>query len=109
DDKLILTGGAEKETHREAIAKTHRVLMLIGDNLDDFTEGSRLTAAERREIAKQYQEFWGQQWIMLPNPMYGHWEAAIFSFDYGAARHKKLEHKHRLLNAPAALKPSTGQ
>ncbi|MGI9481998.1 MAG: 5'-nucleotidase, lipoprotein e(P4) family, partial [Hyphomicrobiales bacterium] len=42
DDKLILTGGAEKETHREAIAKTHRVLMLIGDNLDDFTEGSRL-------------------------------------------------------------------
>ena len=109
DSELILTGGDEKEPHREAIAKTHRILLLIGDNLDDFTYGSRLTAAQRRDIAKQYQQFWGQKWIMLPNPMYGHWEAAIFSFDFGKPRQSKLEYKHKLLDAPSGLSAPTGQ
>jgi predicted secreted acid phosphatase len=58
--------------------------MLIGDNLDDFSE-----AFERKDIAERFAETdrtknaWGDRWIVLPNAMYGTWENAIY--DYKAA------------------------
>ncbi len=99
-NEMLLTGGGEKQPFRDAVAKTHRVLLLVGDNLGDFTEGSLLNVEKRRQIARQYQEFWGKSWIILPNPMYGHWEGAVFAFDYAMPREKKLEQKHKSINSP---------
>ena len=73
----------EKLVRRSEIAKTHRVIMLIGDNLGDFIECTRehplppctagATMASRDEATYDYRHYWGEGWYMLPNPMYGSW------------------------------------
>lgn len=73
----------EKQVRREFIAKTHRVIMLLGDDLSDFiacvresphgacTEGA--TSESRTVALEQYSDFWGNGWYILPNPMHGSW------------------------------------
>jgi 5'-nucleotidase (lipoprotein e(P4) family) len=73
-----------KTPRRDAISDKHRVVMLIGDNLDDFAD-----VFERKGVAERFAETdkakldWGSRWIVLPNAMYGTWENAIY--DYKAA------------------------
>jgi 5'-nucleotidase (lipoprotein e(P4) family) len=98
--EMILTGGKEKQRHRDAVSKTHRVLLLVGDNLGDFTQGSRQGVEQRRAIARKHQAFWGKKWIILPNPMYGHWEEAFFSIDGGGAPTNKGEVWHKSIRLP---------
>ena len=73
----------EKVTRRQHIAETHRIIMLIGDDLSDFipcvrstpaapcTEPS--TRASRKQLVEQFSRFWGNGWYILPGPMHGSW------------------------------------
>lgn len=73
----------EKLSRREHIAKTHRVLMLLGDDLGDFIECSRktplhpcsegATIASRQAATLEFNHYWGEGWYVLPNPMHGSW------------------------------------
>ena len=73
----------EKVVRRNFIARTHRVIMLLGDDLADFiacTRGSpRLPCTEpatrqsRDEALEIYGKYWGNGWYILPNPMHGSW------------------------------------
>ncbi|MDH3621470.1 MAG: acid phosphatase [Gammaproteobacteria bacterium] len=73
----------EKLVRRELIAKTHRVIMLIGDDYGDFVPCARkkvvvpctvpATRASRAEALKEYDDYWGAGWYILPNPMHGSW------------------------------------
>jgi len=90
---LLLRRDGGKEEHRRATAQRHRVLLVLGDNLDDFIEGSQAPAPERRRMAQQYADYWGSRWIILPNAMYGHWEAAFFDFDYHLPRSELMQRK----------------
>lgn len=87
------TPSTSKEQQRTAIASRFRVLLLVGDNLDDFIGGSKTDAASRRALASQHAERWGREWIILPNPMYGHWESSLYGFDYSLRRDMQLQHK----------------
>lgn len=71
--------GSEKAPRREAVAETHRILMLIGDDLGDFIPGVRknITPEQRRNIVDQYRDRWGKQWFVLPNPVYGSWRSIL--------------------------------
>jgi len=90
---LLLRTGGGKEQHRREIALRYRVLLILGDNLDDFIEGSQAPADERRRMAQRHADHWGSKWIILPNAMYGHWEAAFFDFDYRLPRSELLRRK----------------
>jgi acid phosphatase len=90
---LLFRGGGDKAGQRREIAMGYRVLLVLGDNLDDFVEGSHAPADERRRKAQRYADYWGSKWIILPNAMYGHWEAAFFDFDYGLPRSELLRRK----------------
>jgi acid phosphatase len=90
---LLLRSGGGKAGHRRKIATRYRVLLVLGDNLDDFVEGSQAPADERRRKARQYADYWGSKWIILPNAMYGHWEAAFFDFDYKLPRSELVRRK----------------
>jgi len=87
-DHLMLSGeqpgwDREKLTRREFVARTHRVIMLFGDNLGDFIACSRKTplgpCTEGATIASRYaatlemKPYWGEGWYVLPNPMHGSW------------------------------------
>lgn len=69
----------EKGTRRRWVGERYRVLLLVGDNLGDFVDGYRSSVAERAALVEQYAEWWGRRWIVLPNPSYGSWEAAVQS------------------------------
>jgi len=73
----------EKVVRREYLAKTHRILMLLGDDYADFVACARgtpklpcttpATRASRAEALATYDHYWGNGWYILPNPMYGSW------------------------------------
>ncbi len=72
-----------KIARRMHVAKTHRVIMLIGDDLGDFVPCVRTklygpctetaTAASRRQLVADNAGYWGQGWYLLPGPMHGSW------------------------------------
>jgi 5'-nucleotidase (lipoprotein e(P4) family) len=66
----------EKATRRQWVGREHRVLLMLGDNLGDFLDGISTGVEQRRAMVDTYQTWWGERWIMLPNPSYGSWESA---------------------------------
>lgn len=69
--------GSDKGSRRAHVAATHRVLLLVGDDLGDFVSGARSDLPQRRELAQAHRDDWGTRWIVLPNPVYGSWERAL--------------------------------
>jgi 5'-nucleotidase (lipoprotein e(P4) family) len=77
----------EKSTRRKHIAQTHRVVMLIGDDLGDFLPCVRkkpyapcttsASAADRMKMVEDNRHLWGNGWYILPNPMHGSWTPAL--------------------------------
>jgi len=98
DARLLLNDGRSKTELRAAMAERYRILLLVGDNLTDFVDDTRAGPTSRRELATQYSERWGRQWILLPNPMYGHWEASCYRYDYRLGRTQQLIEKRRALS-----------
>jgi 5'-nucleotidase (lipoprotein e(P4) family) len=81
DNVLLRTTESAKDGRRSVAAAKHRIVMLIGDNLDDFTDVfERKSIADRfAEVEKSREEF-GNRFIVLPNAMYGTWENAIYEY-----------------------------
>jgi len=67
---------SDKTNRRELIASSHRVVLIIGDNLGDVTSEKPFLGQARRKIAYEHAAMWGEKWFMLPNPLYGSWVAA---------------------------------
>jgi 5'-nucleotidase (lipoprotein e(P4) family) len=70
---------SDKGPRRLAAAGRYRVLVLIGDNLEDFVSvpADARSIEAREALAHKYDDRWATKWIMLPNPMYGSWEESI--------------------------------
>lgn len=68
---------SDKSSRRQLVAAQYRVLLLIGDNVEDFVSGTRASIADRAWLMQKYEAFWGRKWIVLPNPTYGSWEGAL--------------------------------
>lgn len=91
-----------KTPRRDLVAEKYRVVLVMGDNLDDFSD-----VFERRSVADRFAETdrikdeWGKRWIVLPNAMYGTWENAIY--EYKAAElteAQKAEKRAKALEMP---------
>ncbi|MCY1060312.1 HAD family acid phosphatase [Nannocystis sp. SCPEA4] len=74
-------GWKDKSPRRAEVAKTHRVIFMFGDNLFDFVEKERPTLAERAAMVDEHASWWGARWFVIPNPMYGSWDEALFGYD----------------------------
>jgi 5'-nucleotidase (lipoprotein e(P4) family) len=69
---------SDKTTRRAFVARSHRILLLVGDDLRDFVSVPRGTPpAERVALARRHRERWGERWFLLPNAMYGSWEQSL--------------------------------
>ena len=84
-DNLLLRGertaweARDKSPRRDWVAQRYRVLLLVGDDLNDFTAAADKTEAERDAIVEQYADYWGARWFILPNPMYGSWHDTLLT------------------------------
>ena len=82
DDTVLCSGEngwtSDKTARRAEIAKSYRVLLLVGDDMNDFVSTAALTPPQRLALAKTHADRWGKSWILLPNAMYGSWERALF-------------------------------
>lgn len=92
DTVMLRQKDSSKEARRAAIAANCRIVILMGDNLDDFANVfERKSVADRfTEVDKARPDF-GGKFIVLPNAMYGTWENAIY--DYGRLSEKEKAEK----------------
>ncbi|MCC6539439.1 MAG: 5'-nucleotidase, lipoprotein e(P4) family [Bryobacterales bacterium] len=93
---------SDKSARRTIVASTHRIVLLVGDDLGDFLSGVRTTPAERRKLTTSHAERWGRDWIVLPNPGYGSWEEALYDQPRPADAATRLQQKQRYLDAAAS-------
>lgn len=92
--------GSDKSSRRRHVAKGYRILLLLGDDFNDFLSGVRgrgVTLEDRTRLAEQYRSYWGDKWIILPNPVYGSWVAALYEFEYGLPHTEKLKGRYEKL------------
>lgn len=72
--------GSDKSSRRKFVARSHRILLILGDNLNDFIPA--LTSRDRRDqLLKMHAAKLGTRWIILPNPLYGSWLGTLLDFD----------------------------
>ena len=95
---------ASKESRRQSVRSRYRVVMLVGDNLNDFNDdfAGKSIADRKAQVDRERADF-GSQYIVLPNPMYGDWESAV----YGNA--SNLSEAERRERRRAALRGITVQ
>ncbi|QDV50469.1 5'-nucleotidase, lipoprotein e(P4) family [Gimesia fumaroli] len=82
-----------KTSRRAEVARNHRIILLLGDDYNDFVYQGKLTPQERVTQGKRYQQYWGERWIILPNPVYGDWEKALYHYDNALPTAEKLQLK----------------
>lgn len=101
-DVLFMKGengwSSDKIERRLAVGKQYRVLLLLGDDLNDFVSGARASDPSTRvALVKQHSNRWGREWHLLPNTQYGSWEASLFGRDYSQTDEERLQKKYSKL------------
>lgn len=75
----VLRDTSNKETVQDSIRENYEVVVMLGDNLNDFSRRFYVTdVVERLELLQNDQERFGEDFILFPNPTDGHWLRAIF-------------------------------
>ena len=81
DDRHLIMrqGTSSKEKRRQEITSAYNVVLLIGDNLADFSgEFDKRSVEERQIFMNKIASEFGNRFILLPNPIYGDWESALY-------------------------------
>lgn len=94
EDKYLMlkTDESSKKARRDKVSETNKIIMLIGDNLNDFSEVfEKKSVAERFQLTDEMKTEFGKHFIVLPNAMYGEWEGALYDYDYSQASSQKNE------------------
>ncbi len=76
DRLLCRTTTSNKTDRRRAVAEKYRILLLLGDDFNDFTAVPD-SVDERAKLRAFYEPMWGNKWFALPNPVYGSWERSV--------------------------------
>lgn len=93
-EHVLLRGeSSSKAERRAAIEEDYNVIMLIGDNLSDFSNAFEGQSSSRRhELTDSLKAEFGSRYIVLPNAMYGDWLNGIYQhrFDWTEAQRDSL-------------------
>ena len=79
---FLRTTTSSKEERRQNIAATHSIVMLMGDNLGDFSFlFDKKNTNERLQNVDYLANEFGNRFIVLPNPVYGDWELSLYNYN----------------------------
>ncbi len=97
---LLRTTESSKAQRRQRISDEYTIVLLIGDNCNDFTEAFEGRSVEERSAtADRLKEEFGGRFIILPNPYYGDWESAVFGYRRGLSINEKNRLRKEALQA----------
>ena len=89
---LLKENESSKKARREKVSAEFDIVMLVGDNLNDFSEVFESRGDDWGvSLVEQYRCEFGNRYIILPNPMYGEWEKDVYK-----TRDLTPEQKHEL-------------
>ena len=75
----VLRETSNKQVVQDEIREDYEVVVLLGDNLNDFSRRYYVADVEQRsELMEEDSSLYGSQYILFPNPTDGHWIRAIF-------------------------------
>lgn len=87
---LLKNASSSKEERKKSIEQTHTIVLLMGDNLNDFSFlFEKKDPDERALAADRLSAEFGSRFIVLPNPVYGDWEFSLYHFNYGFTNAQK--------------------
>jgi len=89
---------SSKESRRQKVAARYRIVLLVGDNLNDFTDtfASKSIADRAAQVDHERAQF-GTRFIVVPNPMYGDWENAVYENKPGLTDAEKRAYRRKAL------------
>jgi len=90
-DLSYSTGNTSSKAGRRAkVAEKHEIILLIGDNLNDFSEIFEDRSSNNgKNAVRNNQTMFGSKFIVLPNPMYGAWEKPLYDYREGLSDDEK--------------------
>ena len=99
DKNLMLrTKTSSKKARRDKIREKYNIVLLMGDNLGDFTEIFDIDdLGKRNNLVDSMKKEFGQKFIVLPNAMYGAWEGALYNGNYRLSPLEKRKVRRQLL------------
>ncbi len=97
---IFRTDEAGKEKRRMAVARNHHITMLIGDNLNDFSDVFEHKSVEdRARVTDSLRHEFGRRFIVLPNAMYGEWEGALYDYNFAISDSAKMALRRQWLES----------
>lgn len=102
DETLLMRDDPNVESktkRRQTIGAKYHVVLLMGDDLNDFDqifENSK-TIASRIEATDRMKSQFGTRFIVTPNPMYGNWANALYEYNFKLTEKEKSDKRHGLL------------
>jgi len=90
---LLRTDESSKEPRRQKVLEGHKIIMLFGDNLADFTKvfDGKKSVNERLELVISLKDEFGDRFIVFPNTMYGDWLNAVIDHNFNLSPAAKIE------------------
>lgn len=89
---FLSTGTSDKTERRNLVSEKYDVLLYIGDALTDFDQ---IFAHRDSNLAlylvDSLKNYYGNRYIILPNPTYGEWENAVYKYNYTLTVRQKSE------------------
>ena len=80
---LLKSTTSSKEVRRQQVAASHEIIMLLGDNLADFSSlFDKNNPTERIANTNNAVNDFGNRFIVIPNPVYGDWEGTLWNYNY---------------------------
>jgi len=100
-DLSYTTGNtSSKKERREKVSETHEIVLLLGDNLNDFSELFEDRKENNGKAAVEANKaLFGQKFIVFPNPMYGAFEKPLYNYEEGLTDAQKRERLKTKLKA----------
>ncbi|WP_339388342.1 5'-nucleotidase, lipoprotein e(P4) family [Vibrio caribbeanicus] len=96
----VLRDTSNKQTRQDEIMNDYDVVVMLGDNLNDFRRKYYIKGNVEGRLTKMREDRdeYGMKYILFPNPTDGHWLAAI----YGQSEPEASNENRKILKKSAA-------
>lgn len=89
---MLMDGSSDKTERRARVAATHRIVLLIGDQLRDFDERFKDRSVNHGwDVVDAMTDTLMRSFVLLPNPMYGAYKDAVQGKGTDAEKHARMK------------------